>query len=133
MSSVMASGVRGAMTRTVVAVALIGTVVMGATVPGDAASGVAGMPGARAPLEEPTGRRILRVWRSLTYRNVSAAHGTFPPLRRIPHALCSLAARCAWDRPLLHRRRLPSGPEAFSSSAQIGSASPKWFCVRELA
>ena len=51
----MASGVRGAMTRTVVAVALIGTVVMGATVPGDAASGVAGMPGIPAPLREPTG------------------------------------------------------------------------------
>jgi hypothetical protein len=55
MSWVMASVVRGATTRTVVAVALIGTVVMGATVPGDAASGVAGMPGTPVPLEEPTG------------------------------------------------------------------------------
>jgi hypothetical protein len=55
MSWATASRVRGAMTRTAVALALIGLAAAGATVPANATPGSGGMPGTPAPLQPATG------------------------------------------------------------------------------
>ena len=50
MSWVLASGVRGTLTRTAVAAAIAGVAVMGATVPANATPARAGLPGVPVPL-----------------------------------------------------------------------------------
>jgi hypothetical protein len=53
MSWTMVSGIGGAMTRTAVAVALVGLAATGATVPANATPGFGGMPGTPVPLDNP--------------------------------------------------------------------------------
>jgi hypothetical protein len=53
MSWVMASGVRGTLTRTAVAAAIAGVAVIGATVPANATHAGAGLPGVPVPLRPP--------------------------------------------------------------------------------
>jgi hypothetical protein len=53
MNCAMASGVRGVMTRTAVAVALMGMAATGATVPANATPGFASVPGTPVLLDDP--------------------------------------------------------------------------------